>query len=101
MPHAMSEDSQSSSETVQQAEKPLGKMAQTLGNLDALLGIEEEKKEEQEEKTTQAKVCRLFFFPPPRCNQISHQMLGFQEYVHHILQQPGHDASRAAHAHEH
>ena len=32
-------------------------MSQTLGNLDALLGIEEEKKEEPEEKTAQAKVC--------------------------------------------
>ena len=61
MPHAMSEDSQISSEAVQHAEKTASRMSQTLGNLDALLGIEEEKKEEPEEKTAQAKVCILLF----------------------------------------
>ena len=59
MPHAMSEDSQNSSETVQHAEKTVTRMSQTLGNLDALLGIEEEKKEEAEETTKQAKVYTL------------------------------------------
>ena len=57
VPHAMSGDSQNSSETVQQAENTSSKMAQTLGNLDALLGIEEEeKKEEPNESATQTKV---------------------------------------------
>ena len=57
----MSEDSQNSSETVQHGEKIVSRMSQTLGNLDALLGIEEEKKEEPEEKATDAKVSNLLF----------------------------------------
>lgn len=101
LPHATSEDSQSSSETVQHAEKTAGRMAQTLGNLDALLGIEEEKKEEQEEKTTQAKVCSLCLFSSHRCSQTLRRAPEFRKYVHHILQHPGQEASRPAHAHQH
>lgn len=52
-------DSQSSHETLQHEGKPSSRMAQTLGNLDALLGIEEEKKDEEEVKTPDAKVSRL------------------------------------------
>ncbi|CAK0755578.1 hypothetical protein CVIRNUC_002385 [Coccomyxa viridis] len=50
---ATNEESQSSNDTLQHEEKPASsKMSQTLGNLDALLGIEEEKKAEPEEKPT-------------------------------------------------
>ena len=57
--HATSGDSQSSNDTLKHEEEVSGRMAQTLGNLDALLGIEEEKKEESEQKTTDSQVTFL------------------------------------------
>lgn len=60
MLHATSGESQSSNDTLQHKdEKPASRMSQTLGNLDALLGIEEEKKDEREEKATHMKVTLL------------------------------------------
>ena len=48
---ATNEERRSGNDTLQHEEQPAtGKMAQTLGNLDALLGIEEEKKAEPAEK---------------------------------------------------
>ena len=50
---AIDGESRSSNDALQHEEKPASsKMSQTLGNLDALLGIEEEKKAEPEEKPT-------------------------------------------------
>lgn len=58
---ATNEESQSSNDTLQHEEKPASsKMSQTLGNLDALLGIEEEKKAEPEEKPTGDNVRHYF-----------------------------------------
>ena len=59
---ATSEERQSRNDTLQHEEKPASsKMSQTLGNLDALLGIEEEKKAEPEEKPTGDNVRHYFY----------------------------------------
>jgi len=60
--HATSGDSQSSNDTLEHEEKVSSRMARTLGNLDALLGVEEEKKEESEQKTTDTQVTFLYKF---------------------------------------
>ena len=58
---ATNEESQSSNDTLQHEEKPASsKMSRTLGNLDALLGIEEGEKAEPEEKPTGDNVRHYF-----------------------------------------